>query len=408
MELKWYQRTLYSLLVLTPVFAILILIAIVYFGYVFTYLFVLIDFGDSRVKIYPYEFTSSPESAYSKGISLFILITFFTILMMINFFRAILMDPGYFPSPDQLEGKIILKHSNIPQEIINKLMNKESNGPIKDDHSGEVEFLQDKFKFLSNFNQMIQESPLYSKESDKISEEITVYMKDLPRDFGKGEAGSKPGTSKPTTDTETDVIEINNHKHGKEDLFDSFMPMELTKVLLCGTCMRLKIERSHHCRLCGKCVMKMDHHCPWLANCIGFRNYKYFLLIHFHGAISSLIILFSYWEVVVNTQLNFRATTFDCWLSQFIYLCNFGLLGFLAWLIIVNWKLALSNLTVIENSDKERFPSTKSLNIYDLGKYRNFCSVFGENPLVWFLPFGAPTKGEGLVYENIYKVRVEK
>lgn len=407
MELKWYQRALYSLLVLTPVVAILILIAIVYFGYVFTYLLVLMDYGDSRVKSYPYEFTSSAESAYTKGITLFILVTFFTIMMMINFFRAILMDPGYFPSPDQLEGKIILKHSNIPQEIIDKLINGNSTSTLKDNQHGELQFLQEKFKFLSNFNHLVQESPLYSKEADKISEEITTYMKDLPRDFGK-DLSSQSTTIKAHTETETDIIEINNNKRGKEDLFDNFMPMELTKVLLCGTCMRLKIERSHHCRLCGKCVMKMDHHCPWLANCIGFRNYKYFLLIHFHGVISSLIVLFSYWEVVVNTQLNYRASTFDCWLSQFIYLCNFGLLGFLTWLILVNWKLALSNLTVIENSDKERFPSTKSLNIYDLGKYRNFCSVFGDNPLVWFLPFGAPTKGEGYVYENIYKVRVEK
>src|SRR6202012_5243077 len=39
-----------------------------------------------------------------------------------------------------------------------------------------------------------------------------------------------------------------------------------------------KPDRAHHCSTCRRCVLKMDHHCPWLATCVGFRNYKPFLL----------------------------------------------------------------------------------------------------------------------------------
>lgn len=46
---------------------------------------------------------------------------------------------------------------------------------------------------------------------------------------------------------------------------------------VCQTCQFWKPDRSHHCSTCNKCVLKMDHHCPWFAECIGFKNQKYFI-----------------------------------------------------------------------------------------------------------------------------------
>ncbi|KAM6251915.1 palmitoyltransferase ZDHHC15-like [Spheniscus humboldti] len=49
-------------------------------------------------------------------------------------------------------------------------------------------------------------------------------------------------------------------------------------VRFCDRCQLIKPDRCHHCSVCAICVLKMDHHCPWVNNCIGFSNYKFFLL----------------------------------------------------------------------------------------------------------------------------------
>jgi len=166
----------------------------------------------------------------------------------------------------------------------------------------------------------------------------------------------------------------------------------------CKWCDSYKPDRCHHCRICQSCILRMDHHCPWIANCIGYRNHKYFILLVAYALVSATTVFVTLGGSISLslreecTQLFRFALAFARILAFFVML----LLGlFLPWHL---WLMARATTTIEFCEKRFRGPSQGSAVSYDLGVFVNVRAVMGDCALLWLLPLAAPS-GSGVYFE---------
>lgn len=153
----------------------------------------------------------------------------------------------------------------------------------------------------------------------------------------------------------------------------------------CHRCQNGKPPRCHHCSVCQRCVLKMDHHCVWVVNCVGARNYKFFLLFIFYTFLETIldaIVLLPRVIKFFGEAVDHSGSAGSITVTFLAFILNvafaFSLLCFLG----MHASLLSSNTTTIEVYEKKRSVRWK----YDLGRKKNFQQVFGTKKALWFFP----------------------
>jgi hypothetical protein len=145
---------------------------------------------------------------------------------------------------------------------------------------------------------------------------------------------------------------------------------------------RFKPDRAHFCTPMGRNVLRMDHYCPWTSNCVGYHNHKYFLLFLMYSVMASNMVTIDLLQMLTHTTLPAGATFFlvegEC-LSALLS-------GVLTPFFLFHCWLSSNNMTTIEFCEKKGQNGSSYDSPYNIGVYRNLCSILGDNPLLWPLP----------------------
>ncbi|XP_055799385.1 palmitoyltransferase ZDHHC20-B-like isoform X1 [Salvelinus fontinalis] len=169
-------------------------------------------------------------------------------------------------------------------------------------------------------------------------------------------------------------------------------------VRYCDNCLVIKPDRCHHCSTCDMCVLKMDHHCPWVNNCVGFSNYKFFVLFLAYSMLYCAFIAATVLQYFIKfwTLCRWRSVG-DCPQNQLpdthakfhvLFLFFVAAMFFISILSLFSYHLWLvgKNRTTIEAFRAPVFRNGPDKNGFSLGFSRNMAEVFGDQKKYWMFP----------------------
>uniref|UniRef100_A0A8B9T1M5 Palmitoyltransferase n=1 Tax=Anas platyrhynchos TaxID=8839 RepID=A0A8B9T1M5_ANAPL len=161
---------------------------------------------------------------------------------------------------------------------------------------------------------------------------------------------------------------------------------ESRAIRYCDRCQLIKPDRCHHCSACDICVLKMDHHCLWVNNCVGFSNYKFFLLFLMYSVLSCLFVAATVLQYFIKCWTKELTDAY----AKYHILCLFfvAAIAFIGiqWLFSRHCWLVGKNRSTIESFRAPMFRNGPDENGFSLGYGKNLREVFGDEKKYWLLP----------------------
>lgn len=123
-----------------------------------------------------------------------------------------------------------------------------------------------------------------------------------------------------------------------------------SRLKFCTTCNIFRPPRASHCSVCNCCIQHFDHHCPWTGNCVGLRNYRYYLWFIFSLTVCcAYTCAFSLWHAYHKGTDNLPFLIADAVLAFYAFIAG-GLVGGLSCMHIY---LCSRNIKTYEQIKKE-------------------------------------------------------
>lgn len=149
----------------------------------------------------------------------------------------------------------------------------------------------------------------------------------------------------------------------------------------CETCHLIRDIRTFHCYKCGICIERHDHHCIYLSNCVGFYNYRKFLLFVFISFIHVSIIFFTCVDFFLFLEGKRYTVNGNEWIIFLMLLITIFAIFFEIFLI---WLIIQHIVIIVKNRTTREFIKKKEYAIYNKGWKKNCKDFLCNNSLKEF------------------------